>query len=67
MFSTEILGRGNSYDVTLCEQQGKNRGGLGRPKSYSILDTIINFFLYPPFSGIAPCVGTAGTVHDAYT
>ena len=21
----------------------------------------------PPSSGIAPCVGTAGTVHDAYT
>ena len=25
------------------------------------------FFLYPPFSGIAPCVGTAGMVHDTYT
>ena len=26
-----------------------------------------DIFLYPPYSGIAPCVGTAGTVHDAYT
>ena len=25
------------------------------------------FFLYPPSSGIASCVGTAGTLHDAYT
>ena len=24
-------------------------------------------FLYPPSSGIAPCVGTAGTVNDEYT
>ena len=24
-------------------------------------------FLYPPSSGIAPCVGTAGKVHDTYT
>ena len=25
------------------------------------------FCQYPRFSGIAPCVGTAGTVHDTYT
>ena len=25
------------------------------------------FFKYPPSSGIAPCVGTAGRVHDTYT
>ena len=29
---------------------------------YFILFIIIIFFLYPPSSGIAPCVGTAGTV-----
>ena len=27
----------------------------------------LSFFLYLPSSGIAPCVRTAGTVHDAYT
>ena len=28
---------------------------------------IVCFFLYPPSSGIASCVGIAGTVDDAYT
>ena len=37
--------------------------------SYSILQVTEYrlFFKYPPSSGIAFCVGTAGTVHDAYT
>ena len=42
--------------VDLCST-GKNK----------IDERATDFFLYPPFSGIAPCVGIAGTVHDAYT
>ena len=28
---------------------------------------LLLLFYYPPSSGIAPCVGIAGTVHDSYT
>ena len=33
-----------------------------------VKNNMAQFFLFfLPFSGIAPCVGTAGTVHDTYT
>ena len=45
-----------------CEQM------LGILISFRVLAHPKTFFLnYPPSSGIASCVGTAGTVHDAYT
>ena len=42
-------------------------GRVGIYRYYNILRDLWNKSLFFILSGIAPCVGTAGTVHDAYT
>ena len=62
------------------QQQLEHHQAMSTSESESSIDDILdmlskqtgNFinsslFFYPPSSGIAPCVGTAGTVHDTYT
>ena len=41
--------------------------GLNLAIANFILELDSSAFFYPPSSRIASCVGTAGTVHDAYT
>ena len=56
------------WDLNLGLQQPLNLN-LSEDLNHSstMAGKCLHFFLYPPSSGIAPCVGSAGTVHDAYT